>query len=224
MTDNNLQTQIDQINHKLDLILEEATLQKQNRDIVVDLVDDLSIVGKDAFKGMVDSLDNAGIEVDGDQVNYLILNFIRNINNMNMLFRTLENITDLLKDASPIIKQIGIDATDKFNELDNKGYFEVLNQITIALDKIMSRYSRKDIENLSDNIITVMDTILAIADPAVMQKIEIFAKTYKEIDHESVPEYSIWRVMRELNKHDMKKSIGFIMTFLRKINATDPQS
>jgi uncharacterized protein YjgD (DUF1641 family) len=224
MTDNNLQTQIDQINHKLDLILEEATLQKQNRDIVVDLVDDLSIVGKDAFKGMVDSLDNAGIEVDGDQVNYLMLNFIRNINNMNMLFRTLENITDLLKDASPIIKQIGIDATDKFNELDNKGYFEVLNQITIALDKIMSRYSRKDIENLSDNIITVMDTILAIADPAVMQKIEIFARTYKEIDHESVPEYSIWRVMRELNKPDMKKSIGFIMTFLRKINATDSQS
>jgi len=224
MTDNNLQTQIDQINHKLDLILEEATLQKQNRDIVVDLVDDLAIVGKDAFKGMVDSLDNAGIEVDGNQVNYLILNFVRNINNMNMLFQTLENITDFLKDASPIIKQIGIDATDKFNELDNKGYFEVLNQLTIALDTIMSKYSRKDIENLSDNIITVMETLMAITDPAVMKKIEIFARTYKEIDHESVPEYSIWKVIRELNKPDMKKSIGFIMTFLRKINASELKS
>jgi len=224
MTDNNLQTQIDQINHKLDLILEEATLQKQNRDIVVDLVDDLAIVGKDAFKGMVDSLDNAGIEVDGNQVNYLILNFVRNINNMNMLFQTLENITDFLKDASPIIKQIGIDATDKFNELDNKGYFEVLNQLTIALDTIMSKYSRKDIENLSDNIITVMETLMAITDPAVMKKIEIFARAYKEIDHESVPEYSIWKVIRELNKPDMKKSIGFIMTFLRKINASELKS
>ncbi len=224
MTDNNIQSQIDQINQKLDLILEEATLQKQNREIVVDLVDDLAIVGKDAFKGMVDSLDNAGIEVDGNQVNHLILNFIRNINNMNMLFRTLENVTDFLKDASPIIKQIGIDATDKFNELDNKGYFEVLNQITIALDTIMSRYSKKDIENLSDNIITVTDTLLAISDPAVMKKIEIFARTYKDIDHESVPEYSIWKVMRELNKPGMKKSIGFIMTFLRKINAPDSES
>ncbi len=224
MTEHNIQTQIDQINHKLDLILEEATLQKQNRDIVVDLVDDLAIVGKDAFKGMVDSLDNAGIEVDGNQVNYLILNFIRNINNMNMLFQTLENITDFLKDASPIIKQIGIDATDKFNELDNKGYFEVLNQLTIALDTIMSKYSKKDIENLSGNIITVMETLMAITDPAVMKKIEIFARTYKEIDHESVPEYSIWKVMRELNKPDMKKSIGFIMTFLKKINASDSKS
>ena len=224
MTESNIQTQIDQINHKLDLILEEATLQKQNRDIVVDLVDDLAIVGKDAFKGMVDSLDNAGIEVDSDQVNHLILNFIRNINNMNMLFRTLENITDLLKDASPIIKQIGIDATNKFNELDNKGYFEVLNQITIAIDTIMSRYSRKDIEHLSDNIITIMETLLAITDPEVMKKIEIFARTYREIDRESIPEYSIWKVMREFNKPEMKKSIGFIMTLLRKINAPDLQS
>jgi len=224
MTESNIQTQIDQINHKLDLILEETTLQKQNRDIVVDLVDDLAIVGKDAFKGMVDSLDNAGIEVDSDQVNHLILNFIRNINNMNMLFRTLENITDLLKDASPIIKQIGIDATNKFNELDNKGYFEVLNQITIAIDTIMSRYSRKDIEHLSDNIITIMETLLAITDPEVMKKIEIFARTYREIDRESIPEYSIWKVMREFNKPEMKKSIGFIMTLLRKINAPDLQS
>ncbi|HCC71157.1 MAG TPA: hypothetical protein DEQ09_08415, partial [Bacteroidales bacterium] len=116
------------------------------------------------------------------------------------------------------------DATGKFNELDSKGYFEVLNQISIALDTVMSRYSRQDIENLSGNIITVIDTLLAITDPLVMKKIEIFARTYREIDHESVPEYSIWKVMRELNKPDMKKSIGFIMTFLRQINANESKS
>jgi len=219
MADQNLQIQIDQINNKLDILLEESEMQKQNRQTVVDLVDDMSIVGKDAFKGMVDSLDKAGIEVDGDQVNHLLLNFIRNINNMNIMFQTLENITDLLKDASPIIKQIGIDATDKFNEIDRKGYFEVLNQTTIALDRIISRYSRPELENLSDNIISTVDTLLAIADPAVMKKVKIFADTYKDIDVEQVPEYSIWKVMRELNKPEMKKSIGFIMTLLRRINA-----
>lgn len=219
MTENNMQQQIDQINQKLDFILEEAVLQKQNRDTVVDLVDDLSIVGKDAFKGMVESLDNAGIEVDGDEINHMVLNIIRNISNINMLFHTMENLSDLVKDLSPIVRQMGIDATDKFNEFDKKGYFEILNQIGIAMDKTMSRYSKEDIKNLSENMITVIDTLMALTDPAVMRKIEIFATTYKEIDHESVPEYSIWKVMRELNKPDMKKSIGFIMTFLKKINS-----
>lgn len=219
MVEKDIQTQIDQINHKLDLILEESEMQKQNRQAVVDLIDDMSVVGKDAFSGMVDSLDKAGIEVDGDQVNHLIMNFLRNINNINMLFSTLENLTDLLKDASPIIKQIGIDATDKFHEIDSKGYFEVINQVTIALDEIMRRYSRKDLENLSGNIVIVFDTLLAITDPAVMNKIQIFVETYKGIDHEDVPEYSVWKVMRELRKPDMKKSIGFIITFLKMINA-----
>ena len=224
MTDNNIQLQIDQINQKLDLILDEAVMQKQNRDTVMDLVNDLSLVGKDAFKGMVESLDNAGIEVDGDEVNHMILNFIRNISNINMLFQSLENITDFLKDVSPIIKQIGIDATYKFHELDNKGYFEVLNQLSLALNTIMSRYSKKDLENLSENIITLMDAMLAITDPAVMSKVTTLARTFKEIDPESVPEYSIWKVMREMNKPEMKKSIGFMMTFLKKINATELKS
>lgn len=224
MSDNNIQLQIDQINRKLDLILDEAVMQKQNRDMVVDFVDDLSLVGKDAFKGMVDSLDKAGIELDGDEVNHMALNFIRNISNINMLFQTLENITDLLKDISPIIKQIGIDATGKFNELDKKGYFEVLGQLSVALDTIMSRYSQEDIENLSENIITVMDAMLTITDPAVMSKVTTLARTFKEIDPESVPEYSIWKVMREMNRPEMKKTIGFMMTFLKKINATESKS
>ncbi len=224
MSDNNIQLQIDQINRKLDLILDEAVMQKQNRDMVVDFVDDLSLVGKDAFKGMVDSLDKAGIELDGDEVNHMALNFIRNISNINMLFQTLENITDLLKDISPIIKQIGIDATGKFNELDKKGYFEVLGQLSVALDTIMSRYSQEDIENLSENIITVMDAMLTITDPAVMSKVATLARTFKEIDPESVPEYSIWKVMREMNRPEMKKTIGFMMTFLKKINATESKS
>ena len=53
MTDNNIQLQIDQINQKLDLILDEAVMQKQNRDTVMDLVNDLSLVGKDAFKVLI---------------------------------------------------------------------------------------------------------------------------------------------------------------------------
>jgi len=85
----------------------------------------------------------------------------------------------------------------------------------------MSRYSKKDLENLSENIITLMDAMLAITDPAVMSKVTTLARTFKEIDPESVPEYSIWKVMREMNKPEMKKSIGFMMTFLKKINATE---
>ena len=50
MTEQKIQQQIDDINRKLDIILEEVFAQKQNRESINDLMDDLSIVGKDAFK------------------------------------------------------------------------------------------------------------------------------------------------------------------------------
>ena len=85
----------------------------------------------------------------------------------------------------------------------------------------MSKFPKEDLEGLGDKIESVLNTLLVIIDPAFMSKIGMFVQTYKEIDHENIPSYSIWKVMRELNKPDMKKSIGFIMTFLKEINAKE---
>lgn len=61
MTDQNIQTQINEINRKLDIVLEEVYSQKQARQTVEDLVTDLSLIGTDMFKASVVELDNAGI-------------------------------------------------------------------------------------------------------------------------------------------------------------------
>ena len=221
MSEKDIQIQINEINRKLDLIIEDRVVQKQNQDAVIDLVDDLSIVGKDAFKSVVEGLDNAGIELDGDSIKYLILSFIRNVDNINTLIMTLENVMDLAKDAGPILKEVGIDAVDKFKEADDKGYFEVIRQFAKAIDNVMSKFPKEDMEGLGEKIESVLNTLLVIIDPAFMDKIGMFVQTYKEIDHTNIPSYSIFRVMRELNKPDMKKSIGFIMTFLKEINAKE---
>jgi len=221
MSEKDIQLQINEINRKLDLIIEDRTVQKQNRDAVIDLVDDLSIVGKDAFNSMVDGLDNAGIELDGDSIKYLFLSLIRNVDNINTLMMSLENVMDLLKDAGPIIKEIGVDAVDKFKEIDDKGYFELIRQYFKAMDNVMAKYPKEDLEGLGDKIESVINTLLTIIDPAFMDKIGMFVQTYKDIDHENIQSYSIWKVAREFNKPEMKKSIGFIMTFLKEINAKE---
>lgn len=63
-----------------------------------------------------------------------------------------------------------------------------------------------------------MDAILAITDPVIMKKVTLLAGTFRELDQKSVPEYSIWKVMREMNKPEMKKSLGFVMTFMKMLN------
>ena len=87
-------------------------------------------------------LDDAGIELDGEELHDLGFRLIRNINNMGMVLEILESFTDLAKDVTPIIKQIGLDGVQKFQEFEQKGYFELLNQMAKTMDILISRYSQ----------------------------------------------------------------------------------
>ncbi|MBN2633053.1 MAG: DUF1641 domain-containing protein, partial [Bacteroidales bacterium] len=216
MVKEELQNQIDEINGKLDLILEEISVQRQNRESVNDLVDDLAVVGKDAFKNMVTELDHAGVELDTDSLRCLTLRLIRNIGSLGMVMETLESINDLAKDLTPVIKQIGIDGVHKFHELEQKGYFELFMQLGKTFDNLLSKYSIEDIRKLSVNLIPVIDTIMILGDPKVMNKINSAVVSLRDLNPEDIEEYSVWKMIRELNKPEVKRSIGFLMAFIKK--------
>ena len=218
MSDKLIQEQINNINRKLDLLIDEVTIQRQNREAVNDLIDDVAVIGKDVFKNMVTQLDDAGIELDGEALRSLVMKLIRNIGSIGMVLETLESLNDLTKDITPIVKQIGLDGINKFNELEQKGYFEVINQLGITIDTVMSRYSSEGLRKLSDNLIPVTDTLMIIADPRVLEKINSITTTLRDIKTHEIEEYSVWRMIREMRKPEVKKSIGFIMAFLSIIN------
>lgn len=220
MSDKLIQEQIKEINRKLDLILDETSVQRQNREAVYDLVDDVAVIGKDAFKQMVTQLDDAGIELDSEALRCLILRLIRNIRSMGMVLEILESFTDLAKDVTPIVKQIGLDGVQKFHELEQKGYFEILNQLGKTMDTVLSRYSKEDLQRLSDNLIPVADTLVKIADPNLLNKINAASTALKDINPEDIEEYSVWRLIRQMNKPEVRKSFGFIMAFLQNISKT----
>jgi uncharacterized protein YjgD (DUF1641 family) len=221
MSDKLIQEQIREINSKLDLILEETSVQRQYREAITDFVDDAAIIGKDAFKQMVTQLDDAGIELDSEALRCLILRLVRNIRSMGMVIEILESFTDLAKDLTPIVKQIGIDGVQKFHELEKKGYFEILNQLGKTMDTILSRYSEEDLQRLSANLVPVADTLVNIADPNLLNKINAASKALKDINPEDIEEYSLWRLIRQMNKPEVRKSLGFIMAFLQNISKTD---
>ncbi len=213
-----MQEQINEINRKLDLLIEEVTIQRQSREAINDLVDDVAVIGKDVFRTAVTELDNAGVELDGENLRDLGFRLIRNIDNMGMVLEMLESLTDLAKDATPIVRQIGLDGVKKFHEFEQKGYFEILNQIGIAMDTIVSRYSKEDLNKLSDNLVHVFDTLTIVSDKKVLEKIDAIFSTLRDIRTEEVKEFSVWRVIKDFNKPEFKKSIGFMMAFLEIIN------
>lgn len=217
MTDQEIQTKFDDINKKLDLVLEEVIAQKQSRQTVEDLVTDVSLIGTDMFKATVTELDNAGIEVDGEALKQLAFKFIRNINTFNELFGMLESANDLIKDVTPIIQQVGLDSIHKMNELEQKGYFEFISELGRMVDNVVTHFSAEDVKQLSENIVLMLEVVKSLTQPEMLKAFNNGLNVYKSLDTENIPEYSLWKIMREINTPEMKKGMGFMITFLKNI-------
>ena len=165
MSDKNVQNQIDEMNQKLDLVLEYVNSQRLKGEMVEDLVQDLSIVGKDAFQSTVDELDRQGVEIDGDEIRILLVKIIRNLNNISQVFSTFESILDLLKDMGPIAKDATIEMIYRLNEMEQKGYFEFLRAVGKVVDKVIAHYTKEDVEQLADNVVLILDTVKSLIPP-----------------------------------------------------------
>lgn len=214
----NIQTQIDTLNDKVDLILEYVNNQRLKSQAVDDLIADVSIVGKDMYDSAVTELDNRSIEIDPEDVKMIALKLVRNVRNINNVLDTFESTADFLKDASPIMNEMIIDMIKKLHEFDQKGYFEFFAEAGNILDNVVTHFSQEDVRLLADNIVPMLETVKSLTQPEMLKSVNNAVKIFSRLEMDSTPEYSIWKLMREMNKPEMKRAIGFMVTFMKSMS------
>jgi uncharacterized protein YjgD (DUF1641 family) len=219
--DQNIQTQIDDLNNKVDLILEYVNQQRLKSQAVDDLIADMSIVGKDMYDSAVAELDNRSIEIDPEDVKMIGLKLMRNVRNINAVLDTFESTADFLKDASPIMNEMIIDMIKKLHEFDQKGYFEFFTEAGNIIDNVVTHFSKEDVRLLAENIVPMLETVKSMTQPEMLKSIDNAVKIFSRMEVDSVPEYSIWKLMREMNKPEMKRAIGFMVTFMKSMSQTE---
>jgi len=218
MNDKSIQPQIDEINQKLDLVLHYVNQQRLKSEAIEDLVTDVSIVGRDVFKGVVNELDNQNIELDIDEIKILIFKLIKNVGNFANVLSAFESLNDFIKDAGPVVNEVMIDVIKKMHEFEKKGYFEFIKELMTVFDNIITNYSGEDVRLLSANIVTILDTIKNMTQPEVLGAMNNAVNIYKNLNPDDVEEYSMWKAFREMRTPEMKRGIGFLMLFLKNLS------
>jgi uncharacterized protein YjgD (DUF1641 family) len=220
MTDNTTQ-QIAELNQKVDVILEFVNQQRLKSNAIDDLVADASIIGKDVYDSTVKALDDREVRLEPDDLRELGIRVAQNVGNFNTLLDGLGSAMDLMKDVGPIANEVIIDTTRALHEFEQKGYFEFMKEFGAIIDNIVTHYGVNDVRMLADNVVTILDTVKDLTQPEMLKSIDTAVKVFSNMETENVPEYSIFRVMREINKPEMKKAWGFLFTFLKNMTKND---
>ena len=220
MAEKDLHKQIHDLNRKVDLVLEYVNQQRLKAEAVEDFISDVSIIGNDMYKSTITELENQAVEIDPEQLRVLGVKLLKNINNFGEVLHLFEGIMDFVKDATPIANEMIIDFTKKLHEFDQKGYFDFLKESANIIDNIITHFSKEDIRQLADNIVTILETVKNITQPEMLSSLNSAVKVYKSLDVDNVPEYSLFGLLKEMRKPEMKRAIGFTVTFLKNLSAS----
>jgi len=185
----NLQEQINQVNEKLDLLLQYVNEQRLKNEAIEDLFSDLSIIGRDAFTSAVEELDKQGIEINIDDLKALSFKFIRNINNFSQLIDMFESLNDLAKDVGPIVTEAGIDFANKLHEFEQKGYFEFIGQMAQVFDNTVVAYNTTNKESLKKY--SLWKIMKELNSPEIKQSIGFMLTLLKNMSNQSKKNISI---------------------------------
>jgi len=178
-----VQVQINEINQKLDLLLNYVNEQRLKSETIEDLVSDVSIISKDAFTSVVYELDKQGIELNVDDIKTLVYKLVRNVNNFSQVMDMFESITDLLKDAGPMVSEMGIDFAYKLQEFEQKGYFELFKQMTTLIDHSVVAFQKTDFDpNKKYSLFKIMREINS---PEVKQTLGFMLEFLKNVSKET---------------------------------------
>jgi uncharacterized protein YjgD (DUF1641 family) len=174
-------------------------------------------VAKDLFDTTVMEMEDIAPFVNTGDFLHLVKKILRNTQNISLVITKFESLLDFVEDSRPVTKELFNDVLIHLNELDQKGYFIFIKELFGAMDRIVEHFSVDDVRQLSANVTTILETVKNMTQPEMLKAMNNAVTIYKNLDPKDVQEVSVWKLFRELNTPEMKRGIGFVMSFLKSI-------
>ena len=218
MAEKDLQEQLNELHQKMDLVLEYVSIQNQKREEIDDFVEDAGIVIKDVVRHTSGMLENAQVELDHVDLPGLMIKVLQNLGTFHEMFEMMESAKDFMKDVTPILHQVGLDAVNKMNELDRKGYFEYISELGNFVDKWIQLFTREDLIRLQNNLENIAGIVRNLSDPALMKGLNNMTLALAEVKpDEKLDNKSLFGLFKQLNSPEVRQSLSYSLRLVQQI-------
>ena len=217
-----VEEQITEIHRKLDLIVQELEHIKQDRNASEDLLADLMLVAKDAYKEATGVCST--IELRPEDIVQLFKVGLSNANLLTVALQQLESATDFLKDLQPVTRDLYRQALVEFQSLQERGYFNAAATVARIADTLVQSHSAEDMKQIEAGVPYLVSFMRELTHPEVLQALESIIHGFGRVQATMDVDKSIFQIVRELNSTDARRGIGILVEFLKVVGARSTAS
>ena len=219
MATTSIEDQMAEINRKLDRVVQEMEHLQHARSAAEDLLADLTLVAKDAYRESMGICNT--VELEPKDVVQLIKVGIGNVNLLTVALQQLESATDFLKDMQPITRDLYQQAIAQFQSLQERGYFNAAATGARIADTLVRSHSIKDLNQIEAGVPYLVGFMRELTHPEVLQALEAIIHGFGRVQATMNVDKSVFQIVRELNSPDARRGIGILVEFLKVVGARD---
>ncbi len=216
-----LNQKLDKLTTQVEFLTEEALRQKRRQQEWDELKDDLIPIGNELFRHSVAHLEEVQHHVQLEDLLRLLKRLLRNTHNLELMLDQLESVSELMQDAGSLSNEAFMTVLMQLNEMERKGYFVFLQGGLDMADRIVTSFSKEDVEQLSDNIVLILQTVKEMTQPEIMG---MLSNTTHIMQEEEEVDTSILSIIRQMNDPAVKKGLAKTLHILKSVGDTQNQS
>jgi len=163
-----LERKLDAMSGQLDLIAEELREQRLRRQQWDELRSDLSPIAAEAMELASNELEAIQDFVQPEDMLRLLRRILRNTKNIEDGMARYESLMDFLDDAGTLTTEAFVKILNALEEFEQRGYFEFANAGLGVVDRVVTAYSKEDVEALGDNVVQMLDIVKNLTQPEML--------------------------------------------------------
>ena len=163
-----MERKLDVMSSQVDLLVEELRDQRMRRRQWEELSSDLAPLAGEAMMLASNELEAIQEWVRPEDMLRLVRRILRNTNNIEDGIARFESLMDLLDDIGPLTGEAVTKVLTSLDELEQRGYFEFANAALDIADRVVTAYSKEDVEALGENVVQMLDIVKNLTQPEML--------------------------------------------------------
>ena len=196
---------------RLDRIETQLAPLTETASSVKELRDDLIPLSAQAFKLMINELEDIESGFQLEDLLDMIKTVMRSVKTVTFSLQQLQNIVDFVTTIEPLLRSSVPQMINYLDDLEQRG---VLRMFTAMLDvraKIAAAYTAEDIDKIGDGAVALLGLAEKLSDPQAMAFLDKIAEMPSRVDLSKSKDVGPFGLISAASSKEVKQGLGVMM-------------